>query len=110
EAATGYSDRLLHGEGVAIGMTLAFELSERLGHCDPREPRRIRAHLESVGLPTSITQIPSGRPNPNAILAHMEHDKKVRDGKLTFVLARRVGDAFLTQDVSRNAVLELLAV
>lgn len=109
EAATGYSDRLLHGEGVAIGMALAFELSTRLGHCDVQSALRVRAHLNSVGLPVSISEIPGGRPDPAAVLAHMEHDKKVRDGKLTFVLARRVGEAFLTQDVSRQLVLELLA-
>jgi len=108
EAATGYSGRLLHGEGVAIGMTLAFELSVRLGHCDAPSARRMRAHLESVGLPVSIAQIPGGRPDAKNVLAHMEHDKKARNGRLTFVLARRIGEAFLTRDVSKQAVLELL--
>jgi 3-dehydroquinate synthase len=109
EAATGYSDRLLHGEGVAIGMTLAFELSVRLGHCDVPSARRVRAHLESVGLPVSIAQIPGDRPDAKVVLGHMEHDKKVRDGKLTFVLAKRVGETFLTNSVSQQAVLDLLA-
>ncbi len=108
EAATGYSDRLLHGEGVAIGMTLAFELSVRLGHCDAASARRVRSHLESAGLPVSIAQIPGGRPEAKVVLAHMGHDKKVRDGKLTFVLARQIGETFLSQDVSRQAVLEVL--
>jgi 3-dehydroquinate synthase len=109
EAATGYSNRLLHGEGVAIGIALAFELSARLGHCDAQGARRVRSHIESVGLPISIAQIPGDRPDANVVLAHMEHDKKVRDGRLTFVLARQVGETFLSQDVSRAAVLELLA-
>ena len=109
EAATGYSDRLLHGEGVAIGLALAFELSVRLGHCPVESANRVRAHLESVGLPVSIAQIPGGSPDAKVVLEHMEHDKKARDGRLTFVLARRIGEAFVTQDVSRQAVLELLA-
>lgn len=109
EAATGYSDRLLHGEGVAIGMALAFELSVRLGHCAAENASRVRAHLESVGLPVSIAQIPGGPPDAKVVLEHMEHDKKARDGRLTFVLARRIGEAFVTQGVSREAVLELLA-
>jgi 3-dehydroquinate synthase len=109
EAATGYSDRLLHGEGVSIGMTLAFELSVRLGHCDAPSARRIRAHLESVGLPVSIAQIPGERPDAKIVLAHMEHDKKARNGRLTFVLARQIGESFFTRDVSKQAVLELLA-
>jgi 3-dehydroquinate synthase len=109
EAATGYSDRLLHGEGVAIGIALAFELSVRLGHCDAKSAQRVRAHLESVGLPVSIGQIQGDRPDPETVLAHMEHDKKARGGKLTFVLAKRIGETFLTQEVSRAAILELLA-
>ena len=109
EAATGYSDRLLHGEAIAIGMSLAFDLSVHLGHCDHQDARRVRTHLESVGLPVSLAQIQGGMPDKIAVLAHMDHDKKVRDGKLTFVLARKIGEAFLTQDVPRQAVLDVLA-
>ncbi len=109
EAATGYSDRLLHGEGVAIGTVLAFELSANLGLCAANDAARVRTHLKSVGLPVSISDIAGARPDPDSLLAHMAHDKKVRDGKLTFVLVRGLGKAFQTQDVAVTKVRELLA-
>jgi 3-dehydroquinate synthase len=109
EAATGYSDRLLHGEGIAIGMVLAFELSARLGLCSEGDVARLRAHLKSVGLPVSISDIPGTRPDPDSLLAYMAHDKKARDGKLTFVLARGLGKAFQTQDVAAPQVRQVLA-
>ena len=109
EAATGYSDRLLHGEGVAVGTALAFQLSAKLGLCSADDSDRLRAHLKSVGLPVSISDIPGPRPDPDSLLAHMAHDKKVRDGKLTFVLVRGIGRAFQTQDVAASEVRQLLA-
>ena len=109
EAATGYSQRLLHGEGVAIGMGLAFRLSALLGHAAESDAARITAHLGSVGLPARLTDIPGGALDREAILRHMMHDKKVKDGTLTFVLARGIGHAFLSRDVPLDAVRAVLA-
>jgi 3-dehydroquinate synthase len=108
EAATGYSQRLLHGEGVAIGMILAFRLSERLGHTFAADTARLQAHLRRVGLPTAIDDIPGDRPKPDGLLEHMRHDKKTKDGTLTFVLARGIGHAFLSSDVPLDAVRAIL--
>ena len=108
EAATGYSDRLLHGEGVAIGCALAFELSARLGLCSQEEPSRVRAHLRDMGMKVDIADIAADLPDADGLLALMGQDKKVLDGKLRFVLARSIGDAFLTSDVPGDAVLGVL--
>ncbi len=109
EAATGYSQRLLHGEGVAIGTALAFHLSARLGLCAAADAERVERHLISVGLPTAISDIAGNRPPSGILLEHMSHDKKVQDGKLTFILARGIGQAFVTRDVPIDAVRAVLA-
>jgi 3-dehydroquinate synthase len=109
EAATGYSDRLLHGEGVAIGMALAFRLSARLGLSSSADTDRIERHLRATGLPAAISDIAGPRPGVDTLLGHMAHDKKARDGKLTFVLVRGLGCAFVTSDVPVEAVREILA-
>lgn len=109
EAATGYSQRLLHGEGVAIGMALAFRLSERLGLSPAADTARLIQHLKAVGLPSTIADIPGARPDVDTLIGHMMHDKKVADGKLTFVLVRGLGRAFTTRDVSLNDVKAVLA-
>ncbi len=108
EAATGYSDRLLHGEGVAIGCALAFELSARLGLCPQEEPGRVRAHLAAMGMKRDIAAIPGDLPDAAGLLALMGQDKKVVDGRLRFVLARGIGEAFVTGDVPGDAVHALL--
>ena len=108
EAATGYSDRLLHGEGVAIGCALAFELSARLGLCSQEDPSRVRAHLRDMGMKVDIADIPGDLPDAAGLLALMGQDKKVQDGKLRFILARGIGDAFITSDVPQEAVLGVL--
>ena len=108
EAATGYSDRLLHGEGVAVGCALAFELSARLGLCPQEEPSRVRAHLQTMGMMRDLRDIPGELPGAEALLDLMGQDKKVRDGKLRFVLARGIGRAFVTSDVPAETVLEVL--
>lgn len=100
EAATGYSDRLLHGEGVAIGCALAFELSARMGLCAQECPSRVRAHLRAMGMKTDLADIPGDLPDADALLDLMAQDKKVRQGQLRFVLARGIGDAFVTGDVT----------
>jgi 3-dehydroquinate synthase len=109
EKATGYSDRLLHGEGVAIGCALAFELSARLGLCSQEEPSRVRAHLRAMGMKTDLADIPGDLPGPEALVALMGQDKKVVDGRLRFILARGIGQAFVAEDVPSAAVLGLLA-
>lgn len=109
EAATGFSDRLIHGEGVAIGMALAFELSVKLGLCPGQDAERFRRHLQAVGLPSAIGDIPGGRPSAGELIRHMAHDKKVADGKLTFILLRGLGQAFITRDVPLDAVKDVLS-
>ncbi|WP_375543770.1 3-dehydroquinate synthase [Phaeobacter inhibens] len=108
EAATGYGDRLLHGEGVAIGCALAFELSARLGLCSQEDPSRVRAHLKAMGMKTDLADIPGELPDAKALLALMGQDKKVVDGQLRFILARGIGQAFVTGDVPQAAVLDVL--
>ncbi|MEO0990002.1 MAG: 3-dehydroquinate synthase [Pseudomonadota bacterium] len=109
EAATGYSDRLLHGEGVAIGCALAFDLSARLGLTSQEDPSRVRAHLVEMGMKTALSDIPGSLPGPDALLDLMGQDKKVIDGKLRFILARGIGEAFVTSEVPPEAVRALLA-
>lgn len=108
EKATGYSDRLLHGEGVAIGCALAFELSARLGLCSQEDPSRVRAHLRAMGMKVDLAEIPGDLPGPEALLALMGQDKKVVDGRLRFVLARGIGEAFVAEEVPGDQVLRLL--
>ncbi len=108
EAATGYSDRLLHGEGVAIGCALAFELSARLQLCAQEDPSRVRAHLKAMGMKTDLADIPGDLPGAEALVDLMAQDKKVIDGQLRFIMARGIGQAFVTSDVPREAVVTLL--
>ncbi|WP_146345327.1 3-dehydroquinate synthase [Falsiphaeobacter marinintestinus] len=108
EAATGYSDRLMHGEGVAIGCALAFELSSRLGLCSQEDPSRVRAHLRAMGMKTDLADIDGDLPGAEGLLNLMGQDKKVVDGQLRFILARGIGSAFMTSDVPRDAVMSVL--
>jgi len=110
EAATGYTSRLLHGEGVAIGMVLAFRLSAKLNLAPAGDAERLAKHLRASGLPASIADIEGPRPGAETLLAHMMHDKKAKNGKLVFVLARGIGQTFTTADVPIEAVGEVLAV
>ncbi len=109
EAATGYSDRLRHGEGVAIGCALAFETSARMGLCSQEEPVRVRAHLKSMGMKAEIADIPGELPDAEALMALMAQDKKVIDGRLRFILARGIGKAFVAEDVDSELVRSVLA-
>jgi len=109
EAWTGYSSRLLHGEGVAIGMCLAFSLSERLGYCPPQTAARVAAHLKTHGLPTRIADIAADRPaEADELFRLMGQDKKVRDGRMTFIMARGIGEAFITRDIGPEIVVPFL--
>ena len=110
EAATGYSDRLLHGEGVAIGCALAFETSARMGLCSQEDPSRVREHLSAMGMKVDLKDIDGDLPDAEALLDLMGQDKKVIDGKLRFILARGIGQAFVTSDVDRALVRDVLDV
>ena len=110
EAWAGYSDKLLHGEAVAIGITLAFQLSRELGFTDAASVERVRNHLASAGLPTHIKDIAGNEwPQAEALLRLMAQDKKVRAGQLTLILARGIGKAFATRDVAAATVRDFLA-
>jgi 3-dehydroquinate synthase len=110
EAWAGFSDRLLHGEAVAIGTCLAFRLSEELGHIGNNSLARVTTHFADLGLPTRIGDIPGGtRPEAAELMQIMGQDKKVRAGVLTLILAREVGQAFITRDVPRDNVQAFLA-
>lgn len=104
EAATGYGERLLHGEAIAIGMVSAFEISARLGYIDASATIRVRQHFEAVGLPTEIRQIPGDMPDADGLMALIAQDKKVERGQLTFILVRAVGEAFVERSVDPSLI------
>ena len=107
EAETGFSDRLLHGEGVAAGMALAFAFSARQGLCTAQDAERVAAHLRAVGLPDGLAA--AGIPASGAALVeHMLHDKKMDAGTLPFLLARGIGRTFLDKTVDLDAVAAFL--
>jgi 3-dehydroquinate synthase len=109
EAEGGYDGTILHGEAVAIGMMQAFELSARLGLCPGQDVARVRQHFSAVGLPVTPSDRGLDGAAPERLLAHMGQDKKVRDGQLTFIMVRGIGDAFVTRDVAASDVLNYLA-
>ena len=109
EAEAGFDGSLLHGEAVALGKVLAFQLSCDKGLCPPADLDRLLSHYNSVGLPQSLADLGLDDLDPQRILAHMAQDKKVKDGRLTFILARGIGEAFITQDVAEDEVLAVLA-
>lgn len=108
EAATGYSSRLLHGEAVAIGMVQAFRLSGMRGLCEPRLADHVERHLRRAGLPTRVSDIPGELPPSEKLLEIMRQDKKASGGKLVFILARAIGEAFVAHDVAGPDVLGFL--
>ncbi|MGO4335184.1 3-dehydroquinate synthase [Labrys sp. KB_33_2] len=110
EAVTGYdSARLVHGEGVSIGMVLAHEFSARLGLCSQETPSRVAAHLSVAGLPTRIDQVRGGVGTADDLMNAILQDKKVKRGKLTFILTRGIGESFIANDVDPSAVTGFLA-
>ena len=109
EAATGFSERLLHGEGVAIGCVLAFELSARMGLCAPESPSRVREHLKKMGIKSGLSNLNGLLPSAEDLFDLMEQDKKVTNGELRFVLARDIGEAFVAANVDKETVLEILS-
>ena len=109
EAELGYDDRLRHGEAVAIGLVLAFELSERLGLAPGGEAKRIARHFAAVGLPTDARRLLGPRFEAARLVQHMRRDKKVSGGRITFILARGIGRAFVARDVDPAEAERLLA-
>jgi len=112
EAATGFSDRLFHGEGVAIGMVLAAELSAQLGMIAEADAARLKHHLADVGLPTASQDIAGfaqeGLADADALMALMAQDKKVKRGRLTFILLKAIGSAVIAPDVEPALVRDFL--
>jgi 3-dehydroquinate synthase len=108
EAATGYSDRLLHGEAVAIGMIQAFKFSEQLGHCTKGTHERVVKHLKRAGLPTHASEIPGQLPPIEKLVELMRQDKKAVGGQLTFILAKSIGETFIAKGVDEFDVLSFL--
>ena len=110
EAWSGFSERLLHGEAVAIGICLAFRLSEELGHIGANSVARVEGHFAAFGLPTAITDVPgTERLDPETLLGIMGQDKKVQAGRLTLILVRAIGEAFVTRDVAAPIVHDFLS-
>jgi 3-dehydroquinate synthase len=108
EAATGYSDRLYHGEAVAIGMALAFAFSAERGLSAPADAERVVAHLKAVGLPTAVAEIPGDALSVERLMAHIAQDKKVARGALAFILVRGIGQAFVARDIPPDDVAAFL--
>jgi 3-dehydroquinate synthase len=109
EAAAGFSGRLLHGEAISLGIALAFDFSVRRGLLPAAEAERVVRHLACVGLPIDISSIPGGAPAPDDIMSLMAQDKKVKHGKLTFILARGIGRSFIATNVDAAEVRAFLA-
>ncbi len=107
ERETGYGESLLHGEAVGLGLCLAFALSARLGVCPSEEAARVAAHVASTGLASRVDAL-SRRHSAAALVAHMQRDKKMRDGRLAFVLVHGIGQAFTSRDVPASAVVDTL--
>ncbi len=108
EAAAGYSDRLLHGEAVAIGLSLAFGFSARLGLMSQSEADRVDRHLAAAGLAIRPSAIPGGVPAPDVLMELMAQDKKVKRGELTFILARGIGSSFVASAIDPAEVRAFL--
>jgi 3-dehydroquinate synthase len=109
EAAAGFSDRLLHGEAIALGMVLAFAFSAKRGLLAAEEVERVERHLAEVGLPTRLSDIPGGAASADQLMELIAQDKKVKRGKLTLILARGIGASFVAADVAAAEVREFVA-
>src|SRR6516162_9216720 len=109
ETETGFSSRLLHGEAVGLGMALAFDFATRLGLVAVEEARRVRRHLDAMGLPTRLSTIGLGGIPADRILAHMGKDKKVRNGRIGLILPLRIGEAFVMKDAPLDNLRDFLS-
>ena len=109
ETETGFGSRLLHGEAVALGMVLAFDFAARLGLVTAPEAGRVRRHFEDTGLPTRLETVGLADTPADRLIAHMSKDKKVRDGRITLILPRRIGEAFVMKGAPRDELRDFLA-
>jgi 3-dehydroquinate synthase len=109
ETETGFSNRLLHGEAVALGMVLAFDFAARLGIAAAADGERVRRHFAATGLPIRLAEIGLASIPADRLLAHMAKDKKVRDGKITLILPRRIGEAFIMREAPAGELRAFLA-
>jgi len=108
EAGAGFSDRLLHGEAISLGMVLAFAFSARRGLIPAAEAERVERHLAAVGLPTRLSEVPGGVPGVDRLMELIAQDKKVKRGRLTFILVRGIGASFIAGDVEAAEVRTFL--
>jgi len=108
EAAMDYDGRLLHGEAVAAGMALAFELSFELNFCEIEDVERCKRHLRKVGLPTGTSDFQTQKISAKKLISHMKYDKKIRNNKVNFILVRSIGNAFISDEVSLEFVEKFL--
>jgi 3-dehydroquinate synthase len=109
EAEAGYGGGVLHGEAVSIGMIMAFDLSRKMGLCPGQDVDRARRHFAKVGMPMDITSIAASTEwNASTLVDHMRQDKKVLAGKMRFILAKSIGDAFVTADVKEEDVCDII--
>ncbi len=108
EVETGFGSDILHGEAVAIGMIMALDLSVRMGVCPAGDLNRTIAHFNRMGLPVSVSADGNRQWNPATLIGHMCHDKKVENGRITFILARAIGEAFIARDVELDIVERML--
>jgi len=108
EAAAGFSERLLHGEAIALGMVLAFAFSAKRGLLPHSDAERVTRHLAAVGLPTHVGAVPGGAPSADRLMELISQDKKVKRGKLTFILVRGIGASFIASDVDAAEVRAFL--
>ena len=109
EAETGFGAALLHGEAVALGMCLAGDLAARLGHWPASDAARVRRLLAGAGLTTALSALPPAARDPARLFAHMKRDKKVRNGRVTLILPRRIGEVLVTADVASDTLGDFLA-
>ena len=108
EAATGYSERMLHGEGVAIGCILAFDLSAKMGLTSQEDPVRIKKHFSEMGMINSIKKISGVLPDADSLVELMFQDKKVVNGKLNLILTKGIGKAFIARDIDPNLIKSVI--
>ena len=100
EAEVNFSNKLLHGEAVAIGIICAFEISHRLNYCTGQDIGRVRNHFSKIGLPTNLLGISDATWSTAALIKHMKHDKKAEAGRITLILTRGIGEAFISRDIN----------
>jgi 3-dehydroquinate synthase len=109
EAETGFGERLLHGEAVALGMVLAFDFAVRLGFATGQDAHRVRRHIAASGLPTALAEIGLSGAAADRLIAQMGRDKKVQNGRITLILPHRIGDVSVMRDAPAERLREFLA-